>query len=94
MGKNPDEHIVWARLVVHLRLKYLCPDTKSRHFPKDFPVTVAFDDATTQDVTVLDDKGYIKFEIADDKKKAFTLKFDSGKARYNALLSESACTAT
>ena len=82
MGKNPDEHVVWARLVVHLRLKYLCPDTKSRHFPKDFPVTVAFDDATTQDVTVLDDKGYIKFEIADDKKKAFTLKFDSGKARY------------
>ena len=81
MSRNPDELIVWARLMVHLRLKYLCPDTKTRHFPKDFPVTVVFDNGKTADVKVLDDEGYFKFPVEDGAKK-FTLKFDSGKARY------------
>lgn len=81
MSKTQDELIVWVRLVVHLRLKYLCPDTKLRHFPKDFPVTVVFDDNTTRDLKVLDDEGYFRFEIDDDKKKKFTLKFDSTKTR-------------
>jgi len=82
MSKNPDEHVFWAKLVIHLRLKYKDPDDTVRAFPKDFPLKVVFGDATEVDVKVLDDKGWIKFEVADDVKKKFTLKFDSGKVRY------------
>ena len=82
MTRNPDERVLWARHVVHLRLKYTDPDKTIRAFPKDFPVKVLFDDATSVDLKVLDDSGYFKFEVADAAKKKFTLKFDSTKTRY------------
>jgi len=82
MALNPNEHVFWVRLVIHLKLKYKDPDQTVRHFPKDFPVTVAFDDGTSKDLQVLDDEGYFKFEVEDAAKKTFTLKFDSTKARY------------
>ena len=82
MSKNPDEHVLWARLVIHLRLKYKDPDDTVRHFPKDFPFKVVFDDGKVKDVKVLDDAGYFKFEIEDAAKTKFTLKFDSPDLRY------------
>ncbi|MDP1532733.1 MAG: hypothetical protein Q8L92_04050, partial [Rubrivivax sp.] len=82
MSKNPDEHVIWAKLIIHLRLKYKDPDDTVRAFPKDFALKVVFDDAKEVDLKVIDDKGYIKFEVADDIKKKFTLKLDAGKVRY------------
>jgi hypothetical protein len=82
MTKRPDEHVVWARLVLHLKLKYKDPDATVRHFPKDFPFEVTFDDGSKQDIKILDDAGTFKVEIPDDKKKKFTLKLDSDKVRY------------
>lgn len=82
MSKDPDEIVVWARLVIHLRLKYKDPDDTARAFPKDFAFQVVFDDATTLDLKVLDDTGYFRFEVPDSAKTKFTLKFDSAKLRY------------
>lgn len=81
MLNNPDEYIFWVRLIIHLRLKYVDPDGTARHFPKDFPAQVVFNDGTNLDVKVLDDKGYIKFEVDSDAKTNFTLKFDSTNVR-------------
>jgi hypothetical protein len=82
MTRSPDEHVVWARLVIHIKLKYKDPEGTVRLFPKDFPFEVTFDDGTKKDVKILDDAGYFKFEIEDAVKKKFTLKLDSAKARY------------
>jgi hypothetical protein len=78
---NPDECVFWVRLVIHLRLKYSDPDGTDRHFPKDFPAQVVFNEGTTLDVKVLDDTGHIKFEVDSDAKTDFTLKFDSTSVR-------------
>ncbi len=82
MARNPDEHVFWVRLVIHLKLKYKDPDDTVRHFPKDFPVQVAFNDGTTKDLKVLDDAGYFKFDVEDAAKTSFTLKFDAADPRY------------
>ena len=81
MAKNPDEIVIWVKLIIHLKLKYTDPDATERFFPKNFPITVAFDGGGTKDLKVLDDAGYIKFDIPAGKTK-FTLKFDSTKVRY------------
>jgi hypothetical protein len=78
MAGNPDEVVLWARLVIHLKLKYKDPEDTVRCFPRDFPVQVVFSDNTTQDLKILDDEGYFKFPVDDDKKTGFTLKFNPG----------------
>ncbi len=82
MARNPDECVVWARLVIHLKLKYKDPDGTARPFPKDFPVQAVFDDGKKLDLKILDAEGKLEIEIEDDKKKKFTLKFDSAAVRY------------
>jgi hypothetical protein len=80
--KTPDEIVFWAQLIVHLKLKYKDPDGTERVFPKGFPFTVSFDDNSTRDVKVLDDEGYVRFEVTGENQKKFTLKLDSTKVRY------------
>jgi len=79
---NPKEHRIRLKQPrVYLQLSYQDPEKNVLPFPKDFPVKMVFDNSTTKDLKVLDDKGNFDFKVEADT-TTFTLDFESNEVRY------------